>query len=51
VDLCRRLRAEGESVRYVPAAEVVHDARRASRRDARLAMQHLKSIARFLSRR
>jgi N-acetylglucosaminyl-diphospho-decaprenol L-rhamnosyltransferase len=49
VDLCRRLRAAGESVRYVPAAEVVHDARRASRRDARLAMQHLKSIARFLS--
>jgi N-acetylglucosaminyl-diphospho-decaprenol L-rhamnosyltransferase len=50
VDLCRRLRAAGESVRYVPAAEVVHDARRASRRDARLAMQHLKSIFRFLSK-
>jgi GT2 family glycosyltransferase len=48
VDLCRRLRAAGESVRYVPAAEAVHDARRASRRDARLAMQHLMSIFRFL---
>jgi hypothetical protein len=28
----------------------VHDARRASRRNARLAMQHLKSIFRFLSK-
>jgi N-acetylglucosaminyl-diphospho-decaprenol L-rhamnosyltransferase len=50
VDLCRRLRGAGKSVRYVPAAEAVHDARRASRRNPRLAMQHLKSIARFLSR-
>jgi N-acetylglucosaminyl-diphospho-decaprenol L-rhamnosyltransferase len=50
VDLCRRFRAAGKSVRYVPAAEVVHDARRASRRNARLALQHLKSIVRFLSK-
>jgi N-acetylglucosaminyl-diphospho-decaprenol L-rhamnosyltransferase len=51
VDLCRRLRAAGESVRYVPAAEVVHDARRASRREPRLTIHHLASIARYLSRR
>jgi N-acetylglucosaminyl-diphospho-decaprenol L-rhamnosyltransferase len=51
VDLCRRLRAAGESVRYVPAAEVVHDARRASRREPRLAWHHLASMLRFLSGR
>lgn len=50
VDLCRRLHAAGKSVIYQPAAEVVHDARRASRRDPRLAMHHLKSVLRFLSR-
>jgi N-acetylglucosaminyl-diphospho-decaprenol L-rhamnosyltransferase len=51
VDLCRRLRNAGRSVRYVPAAQVVHDARRASRRDPRLAWQHAKSVLRFLSSR
>ena len=50
VDLCRRLPAAGRSVIYQPASEVVHDARRASRRDPRLAMHHFKSILRFLSR-
>jgi len=51
VDLCRRLRAAGKSVLYNPAAEVVHDARRASRRDPWLALNHVKSAIRFLSRR
>jgi len=50
VDLCRRLRAAGKSVLYEPRAEVMHDARRASRRDPRLALHHLKSILRFLRR-
>ena len=51
VDLCRRLRAAGRSVLYNPAAEVVHDARRASRRDLRLALYHAASALRFLWRR
>lgn len=50
VDICRRLRKAGEAVIYEPRAEVVHDARRASRRDPRLALHHLRSIVRFLSR-
>ena len=50
VDLCQRLRSSGRSVRYVPAAEAVHDARRGSRRNARLALHHLSGIVRFLSR-
>ena len=50
VDMCRRLRAAGKSVIYQPTSEAVHDARRASRRDLRLAMHHFKSILRFLSR-
>jgi GT2 family glycosyltransferase len=49
VDLCRRLHAAGKSILYEPAAEVVHDARRASRRQPRLALHHLKSMLRFLS--
>jgi N-acetylglucosaminyl-diphospho-decaprenol L-rhamnosyltransferase len=51
VDLCRRLRASGKSVRYVPAAEAVHDARRASRRELSSALHHLRSVLRFLSSR
>lgn len=50
VDLCRRLHAAGRSVVFVPGAEVVHDARRASRRDPRLALHHARSAFRFLSR-
>jgi GT2 family glycosyltransferase len=51
VDLCRRLHAAGRTVHYVPAAEVVHDAQRASRRNPQLALHHLSSALRFLSRR
>lgn len=50
VDVCRRLQAAGWSVVYEQRAEIVHDARRASRRDPRLAFHHLASAARFLSR-
>jgi len=51
VDLCRRLRAAGRAVLYNPGAEVIHDARRASRRDLRLALYHAASALRFLLRR
>ena len=49
VDICRRLRKAGKHAVYDPRAEVVHDARRASRREPGLALQHLKSMLRFLS--
>ena len=48
VDLCRRLRHSGYQVLYVPAAEVVHDARRESRRNLALMRHHLWSAVRFL---
>ena len=50
VDICRRLRSAGKTVVYDPRAEVVHDARRASRRNPRLALHHAASMLRFLSR-
>jgi N-acetylglucosaminyl-diphospho-decaprenol L-rhamnosyltransferase len=48
IDLCRRLNRAGGRVVYNPAASVVHDARRGSRRDPRLAARHAASIVRFL---
>jgi N-acetylglucosaminyl-diphospho-decaprenol L-rhamnosyltransferase len=52
VDLCRRLKQRGFATIYSPRAEVIHDARRASRRDPRLALHHALSMARyFLSAR
>ena len=50
VDLCRRLGANVGPVIYEPRAEVIHDARRASRRDLRLALRHVSSALRFLAR-
>jgi N-acetylglucosaminyl-diphospho-decaprenol L-rhamnosyltransferase len=50
VDICRRLHAKGFRVVYDPRTEIVHDARRASRGSPRLALHHLKSVLRFLSR-
>lgn len=50
VDICRRLRKLGKSAVYNPAAEVIHDARRASRRNPRFALHHLRSILRYFSR-
>ena len=47
VDICRRIRAAGHRVVYQPASEVIHDARRASRRDPALAWQHARSAMRF----
>ena len=50
VDLCRRLHAAGRTVTYNPGAQVIHDARRASRRNPQLALHHARSALRFLSR-
>ncbi len=50
VDLCRRLHEAGRTVMYVPGVEITHDARRASRRDPRLALHHAWSALRFLMR-
>jgi GT2 family glycosyltransferase len=50
VDICWRLRAKGYSVVYDPRAEIIHDARRASRGNLRLAAHHLASIFRYLRR-
>jgi GT2 family glycosyltransferase len=49
VDICQRLqRRRGSRAIWDPRAEVVHDARRASRRDLRLARHHATSLLRFL---
>ncbi|MGH8661519.1 MAG: glycosyltransferase family 2 protein [Burkholderiales bacterium] len=48
VDLCARLRAAGYDIRVEPAARVVHDARRESRRNVRRMARHLISMARYL---
>lgn len=48
-DICRRLRRRGMRVRYDPAVEIIHDARRGSRRNPRLAAHHAASILRFLA--
>jgi GT2 family glycosyltransferase len=49
VDICRRLqRRRGSRAIWDPRAEVVHEARRASRRDLRLARHHAASLLRFL---
>ena len=49
IDLCRRLAEAGKLVRYEPRASVVHEARRASHRDPRLAFHHAMSMARFFA--
>jgi len=48
VDICRRVHRAGRRVTYDPRAEVIHQARRASRRDLRLTRIHLSSMLRFL---
>lgn len=49
VDICRRLHEAGWSVLYEPGAQVVHEGQRASRKDGRLALQHLASIVRYFT--
>jgi GT2 family glycosyltransferase len=51
VDICRRLRARGRSAMFHPGVSVIHDARRASRRDPRLMAVHAASALRYLTRR
>jgi GT2 family glycosyltransferase len=51
VDICHRLHQQGFGAIYDSRAHVIHDARRASRRNARLALRHMASAARFLARR
>jgi GT2 family glycosyltransferase len=48
VDLCARLRAAGYDIRVEPAARIVHDARRESRRNIRRMARHLVSMSRYL---
>lgn len=50
VDICARLRAAGYEIVYEPGVEVIHDARRASRRDLRRMMNHATSALRYLLR-
>ena len=49
VDLCRRLRAQGRDIRFVPAARAVHAAQRASRRDLKHMLRHASSMLRYLT--
>ena len=49
VDLCRRMGVKGWSVLYVPAIEVVHDARRATHRDPVHFRWHMRSALRFFT--
>ena len=51
VDICRRLGALGYPCVFQPEVSVVHDARRASRRNLRLMAIHAASLARYLARR
>ncbi len=48
VDLCQRLWVGGHRVIFQPRAEIVHDARRASRRNLRLMLRHAASAFRYL---
>ena len=50
VDICRRLRRAGYVVVYDPRSSVIHDARRASRRNVRLMAIHAASALRYLLR-
>jgi N-acetylglucosaminyl-diphospho-decaprenol L-rhamnosyltransferase len=51
VDICRRLALRGRKVIYNPEVAVVHDARRGSRRNLRLAGYHAASMLRFFMSR
>lgn len=48
VDLCRRLRRLGYEVQLVPAARVMHNARRRSHGNVRHSLWHLASLLRYL---
>lgn len=48
VDLCARIRKSGRSIMLCPSVQVIHDARRASRRNLRHMRWHASSMARYL---
>jgi len=50
VDICTRLWKAGRPVLACPKAQVIHDARRASRRNLRYMRWHAGSMARYLSK-
>lgn len=50
VDICARLWRAGCRVMATPKAQVIHDARRASRRNVRYMWWHAASIARYLGK-
>ena len=50
VDICRRLGLLAYGAAYVPEVTVIHEARRASRRNLRLMAIHAASAARYLTR-
>lgn len=49
VDICRRIRGVGGSVRVCPSSVVVHEARRASRKNLRHLRWHLRSAVRYFT--
>jgi hypothetical protein len=49
VDICRSLGLAGYGAAYVPEVTVIHDARRASRRNLRLMAIHAASAIRYLT--
>ena len=48
VDICRKLQRQGFKVVYDPEVAIVHDARRASRKNLRLMRIHAASALRYL---
>ncbi|MEW6512988.1 MAG: glycosyltransferase family 2 protein [Pseudomonadota bacterium] len=50
VDICARLWKSGRQVLACPKVQVIHDARRTSRRNFRYMRWHLASMARYLSK-
>lgn len=49
VDICARIRRAGSTVLACPQVQVIHDARRASRRDIRHMYWHASSMARYFA--
>lgn len=48
VDLCRRLRKKGYTVRLIREVSAIHDAQRQSHRNARYMLWHASSLLRFM---
>jgi len=50
VDLCRRIRQNGNEVAFLTSVSVTHNARRDSRKKLRFFLWHFKSVVRYLFR-